>query len=297
MTYLGFDNDFSELSVAESDKIDFSIDYSNTSLTFLDGTAYNGTYKGPKQILTMEKQSGDNLTRASGFYECGSGTYRLAFPHKGTIKLTVAPATATFSSSGAFVTFYGDNEIAENVGDHPISGSQTFTFTGGQQPSGNVSTVSWTRGPNFGHNLSLYKVRYSCQNCFVSEATLTDQWIRDYIGKYSRERADHKQLILSDGQLAKMLGNHNHYSVYSTFGIQEGSSVLTVAQPEQFDASLFNDFINIYFPKFRDPCYSVWNITKIQNQECCGTEYQNTGGAGNDYICQVLEPREIVYFV
>ncbi|MBR2137620.1 MAG: hypothetical protein IJ852_06690, partial [Alphaproteobacteria bacterium] len=104
LTYLGFDNDASEIPMAESDKIDFSINYSDTSYKFLDGTAYNGTIAGPKKILRIERVSGSNLTYNNGYYEA-NGTYRLKFPRKGMVKLKVAqPKTYTGT-----VTFYTDN--------------------------------------------------------------------------------------------------------------------------------------------------------------------------------------------
>ena len=55
LTYIGFDNDFSEFPMAESDKIRFDVNYSDTSRRFADGSSYNtnhmtGTYAGIKGI-------------------------------------------------------------------------------------------------------------------------------------------------------------------------------------------------------------------------------------------------------
>ncbi len=214
MTYLGFSNDYSEVPTAESDKIDFSIDYSNTNSTFLDGTAYNGTYKGPKQILTMEKQSGDNLTRTNGYYECGEGKYRLKFPHKGTIKLTVAPAANASSSSGSgSITFYDTNigstyDVRNSTSGSTISlnsaqtvsGTQTFVFSGANWSK--VTSTSWNQvssyGSNFQQNLSLYKVKYSLSdNATITNCVLKNQVIRFYSGNYSFTKSP---LILSTGE-------------------------------------------------------------------------------------------------
>ena len=74
LTYLGFDNDASEFPVAESDKIDFSINYSDTSKKFLNGDTYNGTIAGMKKIIK---------------YTAVGGKGRLTFPHKGTVHLKV----------------------------------------------------------------------------------------------------------------------------------------------------------------------------------------------------------------
>jgi hypothetical protein len=75
LTYLGFDNDYSEIPMAESDKIDFSINYADTTRKFADGTAYNGTISGPKKIITYTTPS--------------TGKGRLTFPQKGLLKVVV----------------------------------------------------------------------------------------------------------------------------------------------------------------------------------------------------------------
>jgi hypothetical protein len=96
LTYLGFNNDFSEVPMAESDKIDFSIDYGNTARKFLDGSAYNGTIAGPKKILTYATTSGTvSRSDTSGYYETTSAdekaSGRLSFPEKYLLKITVEP--------------------------------------------------------------------------------------------------------------------------------------------------------------------------------------------------------------
>ncbi|MBR2137011.1 MAG: hypothetical protein IJ852_03505 [Alphaproteobacteria bacterium] len=110
LTYLGFDNDAAEIPMTESDKIDFSINYSDTSKKFLDGSAYNGTIAGPKKILKYETTNNANISYSNSYYQ-GSGRGHLTFPHKGTIKLVVAPADGASSSSGGSgsITFYSDN--------------------------------------------------------------------------------------------------------------------------------------------------------------------------------------------
>ncbi|MDR2158262.1 MAG: hypothetical protein LBO02_03035, partial [Holosporaceae bacterium] len=51
LTYLGFNNDNSEIPMQESDKIDFSVDYSDASQKFLDGSPHDGRIAGLKKIL------------------------------------------------------------------------------------------------------------------------------------------------------------------------------------------------------------------------------------------------------
>ncbi|MDR0677756.1 MAG: hypothetical protein LBF57_03765, partial [Holosporaceae bacterium] len=46
LTYLGFDNDFSEIPMIESDCIRFDIDYSDTSRKFANGSSYDGIIMG-----------------------------------------------------------------------------------------------------------------------------------------------------------------------------------------------------------------------------------------------------------
>ena len=79
LTYLGFDNDFSEIPMIESDCIRGDIDYSDTNKYFADGTKYDGTVQGAKKIL---KLTGFTRNATSGYYECASGTATLKFPQK-----------------------------------------------------------------------------------------------------------------------------------------------------------------------------------------------------------------------
>jgi hypothetical protein len=85
LTYLGFDNDYSEIPMVESDKIDFSINYGDTLRKFFGGSAYNGTITGSKKILTYT----GTTTR-----ECPdtTATGKLSFPYKYLVKIVVEPA-------------------------------------------------------------------------------------------------------------------------------------------------------------------------------------------------------------
>ena len=102
MTYLGFNNDRSEVPVGECDKIDFSINYAtNTIRKFLDNSTYDGTISGPKKILQYATVSGSvSRNSTSGYYECpNTGKGRLLFPKKGTLIVTVRRSSNSSSSS------------------------------------------------------------------------------------------------------------------------------------------------------------------------------------------------------
>ncbi|MBR1734654.1 MAG: hypothetical protein IJ730_04305 [Alphaproteobacteria bacterium] len=92
LTYLGFDNDASEFPTVESDKIDFSINYGDTSKRYLDGTAYSSSViAGPKKILKYTTQSGTvSYDSSTSLYECPrNATCRLTFPKRRYLRLVV----------------------------------------------------------------------------------------------------------------------------------------------------------------------------------------------------------------
>ncbi|MDR2107180.1 MAG: glycoside hydrolase [Holosporaceae bacterium] len=94
LTYLGFDNDFSEVPMYESAVIDFRINFSDTTKTFADGTAYNGTFADPKRILkytTGFSSSPAIWAGESGLKFSGNAVGALRFRQKGLIRLRVAP--------------------------------------------------------------------------------------------------------------------------------------------------------------------------------------------------------------
>ena len=146
LTYLGFDNDYSSVPLAESDKIDFGIDYGDTSKKFLDGSSYNtehtsGEFKGiknknsdgtpliagPKKIIRFANQSGIARDSSSGSFVCtGRGTGRLYIPRQAMVMLTVSSNEGTIQFT--------------NVGDtttYIIRDEKTFTI-----PASNVTSTS-----------------------------------------------------------------------------------------------------------------------------------------------------------
>lgn len=149
-----------------------------------------------------------------------------------TIKAKAFPAEGT-------ITFYNDNGIEDNVGTHKIINEQTFVFSGGQLPSGGYSTVTSSRGKNFGNNLSKYKVRYLSEDTKIVSATISSQLLRDYGSQYNRDNRGYKQLILNNGMLAKNTQSDPRYTSPYTFGSS------AIADPEK------------YISYFRDSCISL----------------------------------------
>ena len=231
LTYIGFDNDYSDIPTYESDKIDFSIDYDDTNKKFLDGSNFNtnhtsgvftginnknaqgtgGLIAGPKKILRFETTAGKNPTMRNGYYEIDSGTYRLKFSHKGLVKLVVAPATAAEAGVGlGQITFYDTNidSTSGNVKNvttntpvtlntpQTITGSQEFVFSGGiTQKNSLTHERFYTGGANFGKNLCVKKVLYNLSNAVITKCELYDQQIR-FLPYYHRQRSIK---IYSDG--------------------------------------------------------------------------------------------------
>lgn len=103
MTYLGFYDDFPEVPSVESDKIDFSIDYSagkkwtwgdqTGDLTFRDGSKYDGTIQGYKKIIKYRQTTGEATYDAeqNHYVFSGTGVGRLYFPRKALVKIVVRP--------------------------------------------------------------------------------------------------------------------------------------------------------------------------------------------------------------
>ncbi len=102
LTYVGFDNDYSDIPTYESDRINFSINYSDTTKKLFYNNSYNGTIAGPKKIL---KYTGGTLSKGTYYYASGTVTGRLSFPHKGVVMIRVdrysSSSTATFKFTNA----------------------------------------------------------------------------------------------------------------------------------------------------------------------------------------------------
>ena len=120
MTYLGFNNDKSEVPTVLSDKIDFSINYNNTQYA-VDGSTYTGP-KGPNKILSYSLQSGSvSYDSTAGYYTSpDTSKIRLSFPHKGLLQLKVAPAPVIVNT----YTITDCNSLA--AGTSKSNGALTF---------------------------------------------------------------------------------------------------------------------------------------------------------------------------
>ena len=174
----------------------------------------------PKKILRFERVYGYDPVRRGEeghkYYEIDGGIYRLKFPHKGLMKLVVAPAeNAETSPNKGFVKFC-ENNIVDSISSQkdvknasgtslsletwiPVDGTEEFIFAGPTQMYSDR-----TNGPNFYHNLSSYKVRYALSNATIVSCELKNQIVRDYIGSYGYRSGNNiKQLILNDGSLAQ----------------------------------------------------------------------------------------------
>ena len=176
MTYLGFNNDYSEIPMIESDTILFNADRGYQ----LDA---NGNYMGVKGAVkfsasgTLDKSKGFNL----------SGKARISFPNKGILRIVAE------KGENSEVKVYSDNGVVDNVGHVSFAGSKTLNFRGPQQVRnyGDLGTKFQTgnyttKGPNFGHNLSVRKVKIGFSGCKLIRARLSNQILRFY-GQYFNE--------------------------------------------------------------------------------------------------------------
>jgi hypothetical protein len=154
-----------------------------------------------------------------------------------------------------FIEFYDNNGITQNKGKHYIYGDETITFDGPKKVNnwtdGNIKFGPdnyTTGGVNFGHNLSIKKVKYKTNNVIIKNVSLTDQVLRFY-GTYDPDE------ILRDLKVKKPLieNSDGHHGV-------------------EIDAT---------FEKRTDPCIclqgfssSYNNYNKTYNQVYKGTVYK-----------------------
>ncbi|MBE6447042.1 MAG: hypothetical protein E7015_00960 [Alphaproteobacteria bacterium] len=219
LTYLGFNNDNSEIPMFESDTVQFN----NGGYVVKDG-GYQGVKGAIKCKLSSgaanieelevqnvvptktknEENSSDNqdekssdsvapLTTINSIVRGlkanqDNSVLRVSFPYKGIIKVVAS------KGEPANVTFYGGeegNHITENVQSetpHYFSGVKSFFFSGDKniQNMNNNSEFNGnytTKGVNFGHNLSVHKIKYRAKHCILKKMELSNQVLRFY-GKY-----------------------------------------------------------------------------------------------------------------
>lgn len=176
LTYIGFNNDMSEVPMIESDKINFAINYSDTTKKFLDGTSYDGTIQGAKKIL---KFNGNIIRSSSGYYESNgsNNSCALTFPAKGLVKLVLEPSINFSGISGKVVSSSSDSVTISGraiVGGFKESNVSNLTDT---QSSNRTDRIG---GKEFGRNLSLQKLRIIRTGLKINNITLKNQILRKY---------------------------------------------------------------------------------------------------------------------
>ncbi|MDR1333961.1 MAG: hypothetical protein LBJ71_01955, partial [Holosporaceae bacterium] len=217
LTYLGFHNDNSEIPMMESDQIRFS------EVQPIEDSNGNSAYFSAKGAIKLTKSSGSGKFAAKNDgYGCdvdGTMTARLTFCEKAMIRLVVKKGT--IPPSKPTVTIYNDNGVSQNVKTHDVgedgtqiwlcgAGYSTFggsnetvlSFNGPTFPATNNTTVTSSGGANFGHNLSKWKIKYSVNYATIDSCTLSNQVLRNYVGRYC---SSSKPLILNDGSTAQTI--------------------------------------------------------------------------------------------
>lgn len=208
LTYLGFDNDASEIPMYESDTILF------------DSGGYvkkNGKYLGVKGVINysttgttiihneLEGSSGSTtedrefMSNGYGLLYKSKGTATISFPNKGILKIVVS------RNEPASVTIQGDRDITQHKNEKiNVLGTQSVNFDGPK----NFVEAKWssgyheyqgnktTQGPNFGHNLSTNKLKLKTKWCNLISAKLSNQVLR-YYGEYDNSECNNKGLITS----------------------------------------------------------------------------------------------------
>ncbi len=131
LTYIGFDNDYSDTPAVESDTIRFDINYGDTEKKYADGSVYNGTVQGQKKILQYETING-TVSYTEGYYQCTSATGRLTYPQKYLVKLIVEPKNGAESGVIRFTNILADLNGASTEAQ-TIDSKQEFYITPEQQ--------------------------------------------------------------------------------------------------------------------------------------------------------------------
>lgn len=260
LTYIGYNNDYSEIPMTESDKICFDINYKTDNI------------QGVKGILKCTNMTNTSYDSSTGYYQTDEdkvATCTLTFPRKHLIKLVVAPK---FS--------------AENSGRHEVSKKTTFTFKGDNNGPllpkndeyGLATAATSTRGP-FGRNLSPYKVKYKLENAKITACTLKKQVLRDYCGQYGRDQTDVKPLILRSGMTATR-SDYGAFNAQLSYGIT-GNLPL-------YSSPVYSQAIH----EAMDPCVSIINspvcdlvATRVEYMLHNYVIYQVNGIAGNQAVC------------
>jgi hypothetical protein len=164
LTYLGFNNDASEIPMFESDTINSNYNYGAPT-----NDARTSPVKSTKGTLVYSGTGTYNTT--SGTYVVTSGAGKLTFPQKGMLKIVVAASQSTSSCSftninnvSRRIEFGGANvapSLTQNT-SYTITGTKTFYLTPDQ-----ISDV-----PDANEN---YYVNFSLANVRLVSAEITNR--------------------------------------------------------------------------------------------------------------------------
>jgi hypothetical protein len=181
--------------MAESDKIDFSINYADTTKKSFDGTTYNGTIQGAKKIL---KFTGT---------KSGSGSGRLTFLQKGLVKLVVAPQqTASWESTKKSNGLEPDLDLCGCV-----YANGTFVSIQGGNIFKSEDGVSWTKTASLG----VYSKICYCNDLFFALG-------QPYVYTSSDLLVWEKQSTPSEASMRIYLGVVYANGLYVMVGYQNG---------------------------------------------------------------------------
>ena len=250
MTYLGFNNDYSEIPMIESDTILFNKDRGYQ----LDG---KNNYMGVKGAVKFSASGTHDQSKGFSL----NGTAKISFPNKGILRIVAE------KGENSVVTVYNSNGVVDNVGTVSFSESKTLNFRGPQQVNNYLdlrtkfqSGYYTTKGPNFGHNLSTKKVKISFSGCKLSKATLSNQILRFY-GRYAQENNENKQALIENSSGSVWSGCPANMSKRMDPCIDASQGYGNLTNGWTFNSSGSNYYIKTN--KFQPTCYGVNRINKF----------------------------------
>lgn len=276
MTYLGFDNDGAEMPISEADMIAFKQTAKTLNLAEVNAKT---EWKSAKGLIKIEKANNDttwDFRESEGGLYC-NGTFKITFANKNLINLRVKDAISR-------VEILGDNRPSnsEHTGLHDLISDATFKFSGPKNffidndasrgiidsDTAGIGNYSTTGGKNFGHNLSLNKLRYRVEAAKVKDAVLSNQILRHYAHyKYNKkeEKKEEKAAVPDDAMPDIILNDSGHC-------IQQTNSTVAKYEDPCIDTEFSNgyakdysfvtkspQFAQVKCYNFHPACYGVQN--------------------------------------
>lgn len=266
MTYLGFDNDGAEMPISEADMIAFKQTAKTLNLAEVNAKT---EWKSAKGLIKIEKADDDttwDFRESEGGLYC-NGTFKITFANKNLISLRVKDAISK-------VEIYDDNrpKNSEHTNIHDIISGTTFKFSGPKNffknedasqgiidsDTASMRNFSTTGGKNFGHNLSLNKLRYRVEAAKVKDAVLSNQVLRHYA---------HYKCNASESSLPNIIRNNS-----SDHCVQQSNSIVASYEDPCIDTEFDNgygknysfvtkspQFAQVKCSKFYPACYGIQN--------------------------------------